>query len=60
IQFTLGVLTLLHAVPVNLGSMHQIGACVLLLLALNNVHVFFRGAESRLRAELLRFGNSSR
>lgn len=33
VQFLLGVLTLLHMVPVSLASLHQLGACVLLLLA---------------------------
>ena len=36
LQFTLGIITLLHGVPVSLGGMHQAGAVVLLgcLLAL--------------------------
>jgi cytochrome c oxidase assembly protein subunit 15 len=38
IQFGLGVFTLLYMVPVALGSLHQIGACVLLLLTVNAVH----------------------
>lgn len=40
IQFLLGVLTLLHFVPVGLGSAHQMGACILLLLAVRAVHAF--------------------
>ena len=31
VQFTLGVFTLLHAVPVSLGSIHQAVACLMLL-----------------------------
>lgn len=38
-QFTLGVLTLLHAVPVALGSAHQIGASLLLLASVHALHV---------------------
>ena len=36
LQFTLGIVTLLHGVPVSLGGMHQAGAVILLgcLLAL--------------------------
>lgn len=40
-QFALGVFTLLHAVPISLASLHQIGAGILLLLALNSVHAFY-------------------
>ncbi len=47
VQFTLGILTLLNAVPVALGSMHQIGASLLLLAAVHAVHVF-REAPIRL------------
>jgi len=47
LQFILGILTLLHAVPVALGSMHQIGASVLLLATVHAVHAF-REAQSRL------------
>ncbi|WP_141735866.1 COX15/CtaA family protein [Oligoflexus tunisiensis] len=38
VQFALGVFTLLYRVPVALGSLHQIGACILLLLTVNAVH----------------------
>lgn len=38
LQFCLGVLTLLNAVPVALGSMHQIGASLLLLATVHAVH----------------------
>lgn len=34
IQFVLGVLTLLHAVPISLASLHQMGALALFTLAL--------------------------
>ena len=34
VQFLLGVLALLFVVPVSLGAIHQLGACVLLLIAL--------------------------
>lgn len=34
IQFFLGVTTLVWVVPVGLASMHQLGACILLLIAL--------------------------
>lgn len=40
IQFGLGVATLLYAVPVSLGSLHQMGACVLLLLSIHAVYRF--------------------
>ncbi|MDQ3235417.1 MAG: COX15/CtaA family protein [Pseudobdellovibrionaceae bacterium] len=43
LQFTLGVLTLLYMVPVALGSLHQMGACVLLLLTVNAVHAMREG-----------------
>lgn len=36
-QFLLGVLTLLNAVPLSLAALHQIGACILILLAVNAV-----------------------
>jgi cytochrome c oxidase assembly protein subunit 15 len=32
IQFALGVATLVMKVPINLASMHQMGACILVLL----------------------------
>ena len=43
LQFTLGVLTLLHRVPVALGSLHQIGACMTLLFAVHAVHALREG-----------------
>lgn len=39
LQFTLGVLTLLHSVPVTLGSLHQMGACLVLILSVRSVHI---------------------
>lgn len=45
VQFALGVATLLHAVPVGLGSLHQIGACVLLLLSIHAVYRFRTNQE---------------
>ncbi|RYZ50051.1 MAG: heme A synthase [Proteobacteria bacterium] len=38
VQFILGIMTLLHAVPVPLGSAHQIGASLLLLVTVHAVH----------------------
>ncbi len=38
IQFTLGVLTLLHAVPVGLGIAHQAGGAALLVVAVISTH----------------------
>ncbi len=43
LQFVLGIFTLLHAVPVALGSAHQVGAALLLLATLNSVHSFQQG-----------------
>lgn len=37
VQFVLGVVTLLLYIPVSIASMHQIGACVLLLLTLRAI-----------------------
>lgn len=39
VQFALGIFTLIHAVPVALGSLHQIGASLLLLACVHAVHV---------------------
>jgi cytochrome c oxidase assembly protein subunit 15 len=39
VQFSLGVLTLLHAVPTPLASMHQIGALVLFTISLYTNYV---------------------
>ncbi len=50
LQFTLGVLTLLYAVPVSLGSLHQIGACVLLLLSVYAVQLTRRKKVVREKA----------
>jgi cytochrome c oxidase assembly protein subunit 15 len=44
VQFALGVFTLLYMVPVALGSLHQMGACVLLLLSVNAVHAMREGS----------------
>ena len=46
VQFVLGVVTLLHAVPVALGSAHQIGASLLLLASVHAVHVSREGAPN--------------
>jgi cytochrome c oxidase assembly protein subunit 15 len=48
VQFALGVVTLLYMVPVALGSLHQIGACVLLLLSVNAVHAMREGPSAGL------------
>lgn len=45
VQFLLGVMTLLYIVPVSLASMHQLGACVLLLLAVFTNFSFSRHAN---------------
>lgn len=49
LQFLLGVLTLLGRVPVALGSLHQMGACFLLLLTVNAVHAFGRSHDLSLK-----------
>ena len=41
-QFLLGVLTIVNYVPVSIASMHQIGACLLLLLTLRAVFFTFK------------------
>lgn len=38
LQFMIGILTLLHAVPVSLGALHQAGAATLLVLAVAVAH----------------------
>ena len=38
VQFALGVLTLVHVVPVSLAALHQAGALLLFALALNLAH----------------------
>lgn len=40
VQFVLGVATLLMVVPISLGTLHQLGACLLLLLAVRALHAF--------------------
>ncbi len=42
-QFALGVATLVLQVPIALASLHQIGACVVLLAAVYTVHAAKRG-----------------
>lgn len=49
VQFVLGVLTLLHAVPVGLGVAHQAGAVVLLVVTVFAAHWSMGGAR---RADL--------
>ncbi|RZA24643.1 MAG: heme A synthase [Proteobacteria bacterium] len=44
LQFILGIFTLLHAVPVALGSAHQIGASLLLLATVHALHVSREGS----------------
>ena len=41
-QFLLGVATLLYAVPVSLGTLHQTGAVILLTAALALRHILRR------------------
>jgi cytochrome c oxidase assembly protein subunit 15 len=38
VQFSLGVATLLARVPVSLGALHQLGACLLLLVTIWAIH----------------------
>ncbi len=45
VQFVLGVLTLLHAVPVGLGIAHQAGAVVLLVVTVFAAHWSMGGAR---------------
>ena len=40
IQFLLGVFTLLYAVPIWLGVVHQVGAFLLLTSIVNALHAF--------------------
>jgi cytochrome c oxidase assembly protein subunit 15 len=40
VQFVLGVSTLVLKVPLALASMHQIGACILVLLTLRAIYIF--------------------
>lgn len=47
IQFSLGIATLVHAVPVSLGSAHQAGALTLFTLALWTLHALRRPAFLR-------------
>lgn len=44
VQFILGIFTLLHAVPVALGSAHQLGAALLLIASVHTLHVAREGA----------------
>jgi cytochrome c oxidase assembly protein subunit 15 len=48
IQFVLGVLTLLHAVPVALGVAHQMGGVLLLVVAVFAAHWSMGGARRTL------------
>lgn len=45
LQFILGVSTLVLKVPLVLASMHQIGACILVLLTLRAIYVFAPSKE---------------
>lgn len=45
-QFVLGVLTLLYAVPVSLGLLHQLGAFILLGATIYSLHRFNGGEPS--------------
>lgn len=48
VQFVLGIVTLIYAVPISLASLHQAGACLLLLAT---VYVIFSlGTTDQLRA----------
>jgi cytochrome c oxidase assembly protein subunit 15 len=40
LQFLLGVLTLVFVVPLSLASLHQAGACLLLILTLRAINLF--------------------
>lgn len=39
VQFLLGVFTLILVVPISLGSLHQVGACILLILTLRAINL---------------------
>ena len=53
-QFLLGVLTLVYAIPLSLASLHQAGACVLVLALTNLVHATSaRGATEEASHESL-------
>jgi cytochrome c oxidase assembly protein subunit 15 len=45
IQFVIGVMTILYYVPIALASLHQIGACLLLLLMVRAVFYSFTDAN---------------
>lgn len=42
IQFCLGVFTILYAVPISLGLLHQLGAVMLLLFSLHHMHTLYK------------------
>jgi len=48
LQFALGVLTLLHDVPIPLGVAHQAGAALLLAVSITAAHWCHQGAHHRL------------
>ena len=48
IQFTLGVMTLVMYVPVSIASIHQVGACILLLLCVRAL--FFTFTEAPIKS----------
>ena len=47
LQFLLGIVTLLHGVPVTLGGMHQAGAVILLGTTLALAHAQYRDQDQR-------------
>ena len=50
VQVALGVMTLLYQVPLSLALCHQVGALVLLALALHHLHVLVWAREDGVRA----------
>lgn len=45
-QFFLGVFTVLHAVPISLASLHQAGACLVLLVLVWTIHTAIRAPKN--------------
>ncbi len=46
LQFVLGIFTLIYAVPISLGLIHQLGAFVLLGAAIFGLHRFNYSADN--------------
>lgn len=50
VQFTLGVFTIVLVVPISVASLHQVGACVLMLLTLRAIYLV-SPSENKLNAQ---------